>query len=269
MKVSRVGSGTAHDVSRWPLAILLVLVFVSACQGSGTASAGSPAPTLLSATGTNELHPRQTAAVSSTIIPMTEGVVDPLLSIGDAEIFRAPSDSDPAKLQTLVAVLVTNQGTGSVSLQIDAVISSSFPISAEGYVRDLRPGETRAAILYVALGVPKASDSVQVRIVSEDRLSVLSETAKRAVNIRLANFTYHTGTGLLFQGRVDAKNSDSASMAVAVGAVFTRSGRVVGFARGSVSDLGPGRTLTVPLQVIGEPLETDSLVCYLDNVVIG
>jgi hypothetical protein len=55
-------------------------------------------------------------------------------------------------------------------------------------------------------------------------------------------------------------------MTISAGAAFTRDGKLVGFARGSVKDLGPGQTLIVPVQVVGEPLATDTAVCYVDQL---
>lgn len=197
---------------------------------------------------------------------MPPGLADPDLTIGDAGVFRATSLVDPTKQETLVAVLVTNNGKGSVGFQVDGAISSTYPISASGWVKDLRPGETRAAILYTGLGVARPGDPVEVRLASEDRLLVLSQTAKQAATVRLGVLTYNPGIGALYDGRVDATNNGTATLTISVGAAFTRDGKVVGFARGSVKDLGPGRTLSVPVQVVGEPLATDTVVCYVDQL---
>ena len=166
----------------------------------------------------------------------------------------------------MAGILVTNKGKGSVGLQLNAVVRSTWPIMAEGFVRGLRPGETRAAILYVGLGVPSPDDPVQVWLVSEDRLQVIGQTAKKAATVHLANFTYQSDSGLLYQAEIDATNTGSTPLSVSVGAAFTRNGNLVGYAHGFVKDLGPGQDLIVPLQVVGEPLETDTVVSYVDDV---
>jgi hypothetical protein len=246
------------------LAVFLIGASVAGCAGSG------PTPSREPVTPTSQASiyraPSFASTASSKAATMPPGLTDPDLTIGDAEVFRATSLVDSSKQETLVAVLVTNSGKGSVGFELDGAVSSTYPISVSGWVKDLRPGETRAAILSTALGVARPGDPIEVRLASEDRLLVLSQTAKQAAAVRFGALTYNPNIGFLYQGRVNATNTGTATMTISAGAAFTRDGKLVGFARGSVKDLGPGQTLIVPVQVVGEPLATDTAVCYVDQL---
>jgi hypothetical protein len=150
---------------------------------------------------------------------------------------------------TTVGLPVTNGSSlvKSASLKL-TYQSGATGATAQGSVHDVRPGQTKLAILIAIEAVPETYGAVRVEVESILREVAPGTEPSAKLTVGQPSLRTEGGVPRVF---VDVRNSDTTAHSFSLSGGFYDGADLVGLARGGIDELGPGKSRTAALIVAG------------------